>query len=107
MKNVYFTILLSLFFTLAIGQENGIRKIDVRGNKVAFKELIHASIYFEINGKVIYVDPWGDEALYSGLPKADAIMITDIHPDHYSVDNINRLMNENTFFLSSFTLLNG
>ena len=41
----------------------------------------HATLFLEQGGKVIAVDPssLGD---YSGLPKADLVLITDIHSDH-------------------------
>jgi len=95
------TSVLSLLFCFlsVVAQESLLRQIQVSGNKIAFKQLIHASIYFEINGKTIYIDPWGEESLYEGLNSADAIIITDIHPDHYSVASIERILNDNTFFI--------
>jgi len=99
MKKFVLTLTFVLSIILLNSQESGVRTIKVLGNKVVFKPLIHASIYFEINGKTIYVDPWGDQSLYEGLKKADAILITDIHPDHYSKENIERIINENTFFI--------
>src|SRR5947209_2452829 len=41
----------------------------------------HASMMIEAGGKVIHVDPWG-QGNYQGLPKADLIMLTDIHGHH-------------------------
>jgi L-ascorbate metabolism protein UlaG (beta-lactamase superfamily) len=41
----------------------------------------HASLMIEAGGKVIHVDPWS-QGNYEGLPKADLILITDIHGDH-------------------------
>jgi L-ascorbate metabolism protein UlaG (beta-lactamase superfamily) len=41
----------------------------------------HASVMIEGGGKVIQIDPWS-QANYEGLPKADIILITDIHGDH-------------------------
>jgi L-ascorbate metabolism protein UlaG (beta-lactamase superfamily) len=40
----------------------------------------HASFLIEASGKVIYVDP--AQGSYDGRPKADLILITDIHGDH-------------------------
>ena len=41
----------------------------------------HATVLFGFGGKNIYVDPWS-EADFTGLPKADLVLVTDIHPDH-------------------------
>src|SRR5689334_14820167 len=45
--------------------------------------LRHATLLLEWSGKAIYADPAAD-AKYDGLPKADVILITDIHGDHMS-----------------------
>ena len=49
--------------------------------------LYHASMLIEAGGKNIYVDP-AAPANFSGLPKADLILITDIHGDHMDPDAI-------------------
>ncbi len=41
----------------------------------------HASLEIEAGGKVIVVDP-AKPAVFTGLPQADLILITDIHGDH-------------------------
>jgi L-ascorbate metabolism protein UlaG (beta-lactamase superfamily) len=41
----------------------------------------HASLMIEAGGQVIHVDPAG-QANYAALPKADIILLTDIHGDH-------------------------
>lgn len=49
--------------------------------EVKLTPIHHASFLLELAGSAIYVDPWskGD---FTGLPKADFILVTDIHPDH-------------------------
>jgi L-ascorbate metabolism protein UlaG (beta-lactamase superfamily) len=42
----------------------------------------HASLLLVFNGKNIFVDPFGQVADYSGLPKADVIICTHEHRDH-------------------------
>jgi len=51
-----------------------------QGN-VSITPIQHGSVMLEINGKIWHIDPWsgGD---YSSRPKADVILITDIHGDH-------------------------
>jgi len=45
----------------------------------------HASLVIEAGGKVIVVDP-AKPAVFTGLPQADLILITDIHGDHMDAD---------------------
>jgi L-ascorbate metabolism protein UlaG (beta-lactamase superfamily) len=47
----------------------------------------HASMVIEAGGKVIIVDP-AKPANFSGLPKADLVLVTDIHGDHLDVASI-------------------
>ncbi|MCM8772616.1 MAG: MBL fold metallo-hydrolase [Candidatus Omnitrophica bacterium] len=57
------------------------------------KWLGHASILISIGGKNIYVDPW---KLVKEQPKADLILITHPHYDHFSPDDINRISTNDT-----------
>ncbi|MBI4465271.1 MAG: MBL fold metallo-hydrolase [Acidobacteria bacterium] len=50
----------------------------------------HASLMLQFGGKVIHVDPVS-QGNYQGLPQADLILITDIHPDHMDRAMIDRL----------------
>jgi len=42
----------------------------------------HGSLIFTFNGKNIYIDPYGEVADYSMLPKADIVLATHEHFDH-------------------------
>jgi len=53
---------------------------------VKITPLYHASTLIEAGGKVIYLDP-AKPAKLDGLPKADLILITDIHGDHMDPDS--------------------
>jgi L-ascorbate metabolism protein UlaG (beta-lactamase superfamily) len=48
----------------------------------------HGTLYFEFGGKVIHVDPVGQYADYSKLPKADLILVTHEHGDHMDLKAI-------------------
>lgn len=48
----------------------------------------HASLAFEIDGRTIYVDPVGGFADYASLPKADLILITHHHYDHFDPEAV-------------------
>ena len=54
----------------------------------------HASLMLEFGGKVIYVDPVG-QGDYSGKPKADLILVTDVHGDHQNREKVTELKGAN------------
>jgi len=41
----------------------------------------HATLWLEFGDKVVWVDPWSKADLTG--PKADIVLITDVHPDHH------------------------
>jgi L-ascorbate metabolism protein UlaG (beta-lactamase superfamily) len=59
----------------------------------------HASFLIEAAGKAIHVDPWS-QGCYDGLPQADLILITDIHPDHLDPAQIAKLSKSGTVIIA-------
>ncbi|MGA2184506.1 MAG: MBL fold metallo-hydrolase [Bryobacteraceae bacterium] len=59
----------------------------------------HASFLIEAGGKAIHVDPWG-QGNYDGLPKADLILLTDIHGDHLDPAQIAKLSTPGTVVIA-------
>jgi L-ascorbate metabolism protein UlaG (beta-lactamase superfamily) len=57
----------------------------------------HATFRIEDGRTQIYVDPW---KLPAGAPKADLILITHSHFDHYSADDIARIEQPGTSFVA-------
>ena len=70
------------------------------GGLVKIHALLHASICLEHDGRVIYVDPVtqlrGRTVDYSALPKADIILVTHEHPDHYDTAALRQLTTDKT-----------
>ncbi|HXJ38485.1 MAG TPA: MBL fold metallo-hydrolase [Bryobacteraceae bacterium] len=56
--------------------------------------IMHATFLIQAGGKNIYVDP--AQGSFDGLPPADLILITDIHGDHMSQPNIDKLHKDAT-----------
>ena len=56
----------------------------------------HATLIFAFGGKVIHADPYSRLADYGKLPKADVILITHSHGDHFDPKAIAALRKEGT-----------
>ena len=56
----------------------------------------HASIKINKNNKILYFDPY---KINESLNDADYIFITHSHYDHFSLDDIKKVMNDNTKFI--------
>ena len=54
---------------------------------IKITQVYHSALEIEAGGKVIVVDP-AKPAVFTGLPQADLILITDIHGDHMDADLI-------------------
>jgi L-ascorbate metabolism protein UlaG (beta-lactamase superfamily) len=61
--------------------ERPVQTFQTKAGTVKITPIYHAALMIEAGGKVIYLDP-AKPANVSGLPKADLILITDIHQDH-------------------------
>lgn len=76
---------------------------------VVIHPLYHASLVMSWNGKIIYNDPDDDpayEATYQGLPKADLILVSHSHTDHFSTGKIEALRRTNTVIIAPQTVYN-
>jgi len=61
---------------------------------VRITPIMHASVLLQAGNKIIYIDP--AQGSYDNLPPADLILITDIHGDHMSPDNVRKLSKAGT-----------
>jgi L-ascorbate metabolism protein UlaG (beta-lactamase superfamily) len=59
----------------------------------------HGSLMFKINGYVIHIDPARSNGNYDFLPKADMILVTHEHGDHFDPQLIADLKKEGTLLL--------
>lgn len=65
-------------------------RIPVSGGEIEVRPIQHGSVLLSFGGKHIFVDPWSQGPLPSE-PKADLILITDIHGDHLDPVGIERV----------------
>jgi L-ascorbate metabolism protein UlaG (beta-lactamase superfamily) len=66
------------------------------GERVVVTLFKHASLALEYNGLHIYIDPVRQYAKYGKLPKADVVVVTHSHYDHFDLDAIGKLMKSDT-----------
>ncbi len=75
------------------------------GKTVTFHALVHASIRIQYDGKEIEIDPvtkLGNKVIdYTAMPKADYLLVTHEHGDHFNQDAIKILSGEKTRFITN------
>lgn len=76
------------------------REGDGRGD-IIFALFGHASIGLEWDGKHVYLDPCCEEADLESLPKADAILITHHHDDHFDPKAVKILRKSDTVIITN------
>lgn len=70
------------------------------GSEVKIHFIKHASLILEVDGKFIYIDPaaiYGHD--FSKMPKADAVMVTHEHHDHFDPAAIGAVSRHDTRFI--------
>jgi L-ascorbate metabolism protein UlaG (beta-lactamase superfamily) len=77
---LFVTLLLAASALFAQSARPAFEEFSTSAGPVRFAPIQHASFVLEAGGKVVYVDP--SMGRYEGRPKADLILITDIHADH-------------------------
>ncbi|GAB4341498.1 MAG: MBL fold metallo-hydrolase [Candidatus Abyssubacteria bacterium] len=63
----------------------------------------HGTLMFTFDSKTVHVDPWSKLADYSELPKADIILVTHEHGDHFDPEAIALLRRGDTVVLAPET----
>ena len=58
------------------------------GSEIILTFYTHASIAIQAKGRQIYIDPVGENIDWAAEPKADLVLITHNHQDHFSVPAI-------------------
>jgi L-ascorbate metabolism protein UlaG (beta-lactamase superfamily) len=87
-----------LVFIVLLGSarlQGGSDSIPAAGGDIRITPILHGSVQVEFGDTVIYVDPWS-EGDYSGAPRADLILVTDIHGDHLDKAMIDELSQDTT-----------
>lgn len=74
--------------------------LTTTNGEVIIHPLSHASLLLRWNGKTVYVDPTNATTSAAQLPRADLILLTHDHPDHFSTAAIDLLRTNGTVILA-------
>lgn len=77
----------------------GADTLSTNSGDVVITPVRHATVRLEIQGKTWWIDPWGQADL-SSAPKADVILITDVHGDHMDPTAIEQLSKPSTVIVA-------
>lgn len=69
--------------------------ISTGAGDVVVHSVQHGTVYIEADGKVLWLDPYSEGKL-DDKPKADFILVTDNHQDHYDVKAIEAVKKDGT-----------
>ena len=110
MKKIIASLMAILGLTTACGQQKfdnyEVDEFTTEGGKtVKLHALVHASIRIEFDGKQLLIDPvrkLGNRSIdYSTMPKADYILVTHEHFDHFDKDAIKQLSTDHTQLITN------
>lgn len=74
-------------------------ELTINGERLKITFFAHASLAIEYMDKHIYLDPVSDNADYERLPKADIILVSHSHYDHFDMAAIENLQKVDSHIL--------
>lgn len=94
--------LLAFFLFFCIFSSSHALEKDILKTKSGDLEIYfigHASLMMKWKDKIIHVDPYSKLADYSKLPKADLILVTHDHFDHFDLAAIKKIQKKDTIII--------
>ena len=104
---IYSLIMMSIFSLFGCGKKAAEYPSDTitarDGQTITFHFYAHASLAVEFEGKWVYIDPVMAHADYARMKKADAILVTHHHSDHFDAVAVDELSTRTTEMLCDRT----
>jgi L-ascorbate metabolism protein UlaG (beta-lactamase superfamily) len=92
MKSKFILLVLSSAITfLSEAQRPAPDFVPAKQTDINIQPILHGTVVFTWNNKVIYADPYGGGKAFEGIAAPDLILITDIHGDHLNVETLKTL----------------
>lgn len=96
MKKVFLLISISVIMLATNAQDLQTDRYETDKGELLIHFVKHGSLFLEFDNKIIHIDPVSGMGEYENYPKADLILITHHHSDHFDYNAISMLSNENT-----------
>ena len=80
---IFFTLVLGAALTMAAGTGFASDIFQTADGELRITFIGHGSLLFEFGGRALYVDPDGRLADFAVMPKADLILVSHQHGDHF------------------------
>jgi L-ascorbate metabolism protein UlaG (beta-lactamase superfamily) len=97
MKKLLLLIFILNFYRVSLSQDSfSCDTISTPKGNLLIYFIGHGTLMFEYQKQVIHVDPWSKLADYRKLPKADIILLTHHHPDHFDTNAIAQISKPKT-----------
>ena len=98
MKSIVLSLCVSMFFAgnVLFAQDYQQDVIQTNKGDLTITFIKHGTLMFEYDDQVIHIDPVMRMGDYSELPKADLIVITHSHGDHFDLNAIEKVSKQNT-----------
>jgi len=97
-KFLIVSVIVVIFFPMMLVAEDNYQSdtISTSQGDLTITFIGHGTLMFQNQNKVLHVDPVSQYGDYSTLPKADLILITHAHGDHYDPETIAKIRKKST-----------
>jgi len=104
MKHAIVALLLTFLTSIAMAQTLTPNQYTTPQGTLSVTHIGHGSLLLQLNGKNIFVDPYGQVADYANFPKADLVLITHEHGDHLDKQELAKIVTEQTAIIGTATV---